>query len=90
MNAWEKFSRGNDLWLRKNALIAVRVDDREESAVKVQHVLTKHGCGINVRLGLRDRGDGGVCLPGGTLILQLSCGTEGAKSVVEELKPGLV
>jgi hypothetical protein len=70
----------------KNALIAVRVDDREENAVKVQRVLTKNGCSINVRLGLHDQGDGGVCLPGGTLILQLSCGTEGAKSVVDELK----
>jgi hypothetical protein len=70
----------------KNALIAVRVDDREENAVKVQQVLTKNGCSINVRLGLHDQDGGGVCLPGGTLILQLSCGTEGAKSVVEELR----
>ncbi|MDR1581499.1 MAG: hypothetical protein LBS35_14175 [Synergistaceae bacterium] len=70
----------------KNALIAVRVDDREENAVKVQQVLTQNGCSISVRLGLHDQGEGGVCLSGGTLILQLSCGTEGAKSVVEELK----
>jgi hypothetical protein len=69
----------------RNALIAVRVDDREENAVNVQRVLTKNGCGISVRLGLHDQDDAGVCLPGGTLILQLSCGTEGAKSVVEEL-----
>jgi hypothetical protein len=70
----------------KNALIAVRVDDRDENAVNVQQVLTKNGCSINVRLGLHDQSNDGVCLPGGTLILQLSCGTEGAKSVVEELR----
>jgi hypothetical protein len=67
-------------------LIAVRIDDREESSAHVQRVLTKNGCSINVRLGLHDRGDGDICLPGGTLILQLSCDKEGAKSVVAELK----
>jgi hypothetical protein len=69
-----------------NTLIAIRVEDRDNNAVKVQQVLTKNGCDINVRLGLHDRGDGNVCSPCGTMILQMSCSSGDAKKVVEELR----
>jgi hypothetical protein len=69
----------------KNVLIAVRVCDRDNNALKIQQTLTKHGCHINVRLGLHDSEDGNVCSPCGTMILQLSCPPEDAKIVVDDL-----
>lgn len=57
-----------------NQIMAIRISDRDENAVKVQEVLTKHGCEIRTRLGLHDQGEDNVCLPSGTLLLQL-CGT---------------
>jgi lipoate-protein ligase B len=69
----------------RNALLAIRVEDRNNNAVKVQEILTKHGCSINVRLGLHDQ-DANVCSPCGTMILQLSCKPVDAKVVVEDLR----
>jgi hypothetical protein len=69
-----------------NTLIAIRVEDRDNCALKVQQVLTKNGCDINVRLGLHDRGDENACSPCGTMILQMSCSPEAAKQVVGELR----
>lgn len=68
-----------------NPLMAIRVSDRDANAVKIQEVLTKHGCSISMRLGLHDQNDGNVCSASGTLILQL-CGTsEEAKKVEADL-----
>lgn len=55
-------------------ILAIRINDREGSALKVQEILTEYGCEIRSRLGLHDMNDNGVCSPCGTLILQL-CGT---------------
>jgi lipoate-protein ligase B len=65
--------------------MAIRVEDRNSVAVKVQEVLTRHGCDINVRLGLRDREEGNVCSSRGTMILQLSCPPDDAKRVIDDL-----
>jgi hypothetical protein len=65
--------------------MAVRVSNRDENAVKIQETLTKHGCSINMRLGLHDHEDGSVCSPCGTLILQLCCPKEQAKLVEADL-----
>jgi hypothetical protein len=65
--------------------MAVRVSDRSSAAVRVQQVLTEHGCSISVRLGLHDQDEGSVCSPCGTMILQLSCSPPDARGVVEEL-----
>jgi hypothetical protein len=65
--------------------MAIRVSDRNKNAVKIQEVLTKHGCDINMRLGLHDQEDGDVCSPCGTLILQLCCSMEPAKLVEADL-----
>ena len=35
-------------------IVALRVDQRTDNALKVQDVLTKHGCKIKVRLGLHE------------------------------------
>jgi lipoate-protein ligase B len=67
------------------AILAIRVDDRDNSAVKIQQVLTKHGCNINVRLGLHDQEEGNVCSPAGTVILQLSCPHDDAKLIEADL-----
>ncbi|MDR2780754.1 MAG: hypothetical protein LBB28_06475 [Synergistaceae bacterium] len=69
----------------KKSLIAVRVGDRGNNALKVQQTLTKHGCSINVRLGLHDNEGDNVCSPSGTMILQLSCSPEDAKVLVDDL-----
>ncbi|MDR1137154.1 MAG: hypothetical protein LBK91_02415 [Synergistaceae bacterium] len=71
----------------KKALVAVRVGNRDSSALKIQETLTKHGCSISVRLGLHDNEEGGgVCSPCGTMILQLSCSPDDARALVEELR----
>ena len=69
-----------------SSLIAVRIENREDSAVEVQRVLTKNGCDITVRLGLHDHEDGNICSPCGTMILQMSCGRDQAQNVVKELE----
>lgn len=52
-------------------LVAVKVGQREDSATKVQSVLTSFGCNIKVRLGLHDLPEG-VCSPAGLIILQVN------------------
>jgi len=52
-------------------IMAVRVDNRETTAVEIQKVLTEFGCSIRTRLGLHDQPAGNVCSPMGLLILQL-------------------
>ena len=52
--------------------MAVVISKRIAEAVKVQQVLTKHGCIINMRLGLHETGS--VCADDGLVLLQL-CGT---------------
>lgn len=65
-----------------NQILAIRINDREESAVRVQEVLTEHGCEIRMRLGLHDMADNGTCSPCGTVLLQL-CGTVEEGEAVE-------
>jgi hypothetical protein len=65
--------------------MAIRVCDRDKNAIKIQEVLTKHGCNINMRLGLHDQEDGNICSSSGTLILQLCCSPESAQLVEADL-----
>lgn len=64
-----------------NSLMALRVADRDSSALKIQEVLTKHGCQINMRLGLHDTDGGNVCSSTGTMILRLCCPASEAKEI---------
>ncbi len=55
-----------------NTIMAVSVSKRAAEAVKVQQVLTRHGCIIRLRVGLHEVGD--ACADDGLIILNL-CGT---------------
>ena len=54
-------------------IMAVTIRKRIAEAVKVQHMLTKHGCIIKLRVGLHEAGD--VCADDGLVLLHL-CGTK--------------
>ncbi len=66
-----------------STIMAVRIDKRLKEAVKVQEVLTKHGCIINLRIGLHETTN--VCADSGLILLSL-CGT---KKEVAALKADL-
>ena len=64
-------------------IMAVSISKRTAEAVKVQQALTKHGCIINLRVGLHDTGN--VCADDGLVLLHL-CGT---KTEIAALKADL-
>ncbi len=66
-------------------IMAVRIEQRDATAVEVQKVLTEYGCSIRTRLGLHDQTDDNTCSPSGILILQLAC----SENVAEELNKKL-
>lgn len=66
-----------------STIMAVSVDKRTKEATKLQQVLTKHGCIINLRVGLHETAN--VCADNGLIILHL-CGT---KQEVAALKADL-
>jgi len=51
-------------------LIIIKVDSRENNAVKVQDILTRYGCAIKVRLGLHDI-PSNACSSTGLIILEV-------------------
>jgi hypothetical protein len=57
-----------------NYVMAITQENRIDTAVKVQDILTKFGCQIRARLGLHD-GTPNECSSRGMVILQL-CGEE--------------
>lgn len=68
-----------------STIMAIIQDNRMETAVKVQDVLTKYGCHIRVRLGL-NHVTGRECTNDGIILLQL-CGDDVPISQIEhELK----
>ncbi|HNW94532.1 MAG TPA: hypothetical protein PKM88_16655 [bacterium] len=52
-------------------LLAVKVTQRVQTAKRVQELLTEHGCGIKVRLGIHDQ-PANACSPDGLIVLQLT------------------
>lgn len=66
-------------------LMAIRIQDRDNTAVKIQEVLTRHGCKIDMRLGLHDNEGEKVCSNSGTLILRMCCTSDEAKLVEADL-----
>ena len=54
-------------------IMAVLINHRSKNAIRIQEVLTKHGCRIKMRLGLHEAGD--YCSEEGLVILQV-CGEE--------------
>ena len=64
-------------------IIAVRMENRIENAVKFQEVLTKNGCKIKTRLGLHEVDDN-VCSNDGIIILQPCGNKEDVEALVKE------
>ncbi|CQR70078.1 hypothetical protein SOV_29120 [Sporomusa ovata DSM 2662] len=68
-----------------STIMAIIQDNRVETAVKVQDVLTSYGCHIRVRLGLHDAAVNS-CTNSGIILLQL-CGEEvPVKQLEQELQ----
>lgn len=55
--------------MSKYHIMVVLINHRTKAAVKVQDVLTNHGCNIKVRLGLHETDS--ICADEGLLVLQL-------------------
>lgn len=66
-------------------IMAILQENRVETSVKVQGVLTKYGCQIRVRLGLHDSGID-QCSPSGLILLQLCSDNSIIDQVEKELK----
>jgi len=69
--------------MERRAIMAVIVSKRTAEAVRVQRVLTKHGCIIRLRVGLHETG--GTCADDGLIILNL----RGTKKEIAALKADL-
>lgn len=65
-------------------LVVVKVGSRENTAAKVQSILTSFGCNIKVRLGLHDLPEG-ACSPEGLIILQVTASDDELKKILDEL-----
>jgi len=65
----------------KRIILGIQIGHREAEAVKVQELLTKHGCIIKTRLGLHEAGN--LCSSKGLVILEFIPGND---KEVEQLK----
>ncbi|MEW6516312.1 MAG: hypothetical protein AB1439_05330 [candidate division FCPU426 bacterium] len=66
-------------------LVLLRIKARQAHAVKVQEVLTKHGCDIMLRLGLHEVSDA-ACADDGLVILQVKPEQSVVNSLVSDLQ----
>jgi len=65
-------------------IIAVRIENRIDKAVKFQEILTKNGCKIKTRLGLHEVSDD-ACSNDGIIVLQPCGSKEDVEALVKEL-----
>jgi hypothetical protein len=65
-------------------LVLVRIKARQTHAVKVQEVLTRHGCDIMLRLGLHEAD--AACADDGLIVLQVKPEQSAVNSLVADLK----
>ena len=65
-----------------STIMAILQENRVDTAVKVQDVLTKYGCNIRVRLGLHDA-HVDSCSNSGIILLQL-CGEQALTTQLEK------
>lgn len=63
-------------------IMGIEIQNREELAVKVQELLTKHGCVIKTRLGLHETGN--FCSPSGLIILEFAPDDKGEYDLLEK------
>ena len=64
--------------------MAVILEKRSKEATKVQEILTKHGCIINVRLGLHES-VGESCSDEGLILLHLKAGSAEIQALESDL-----
>lgn len=57
-------------------IMGIQIGDREQDAIKVQELLTRHGCLIKTRLGLHETALEGQCSSKGLIILEFISGKE--------------
>lgn len=70
--------------MKKSVVMSILVDKRTEAAVKVQEILTSHGCSIHARFGLHEAG-GASCSEEGIIILYLIDSEEQISSLEKSL-----
>lgn len=64
-------------------IVGVRLDNRTQTAVEFQTVLTHYGCSIKTRLGLHEVADS-KCAPNGLILLEI-INDEDANELEKEL-----
>ncbi len=64
-------------------IMGIEIGHREEDALKVQKLLTDHGCSIKTRLGLHETA-GNQCSSSGLIILEFAAGQENEISILEK------
>ena len=65
-------------------LVAIKMENRQKTAVEVQDILTENGCLIKVRLGLHDIGSE-VCSASGLILLQVSPSDPQVEEMLKQL-----
>lgn len=65
-------------------LVAIKMENRQKTAVEVQDILTENGCLIKVRLGLHDIGSE-VCSAAGLILLQVNPEDPQVEEMLKEL-----
>ncbi len=66
-------------------IFGIRLDNRTQTALDFQKVLTHYGCSIKTRLGLHDVKDN-VCAPNGLILLEIIDDAEAMKMKEELLE----
>lgn len=66
-------------------IFGIRLDNRTQTAIDFQKVLTRYGCSIKTRLGLHDVTDN-MCAPNGLILLEIINDEEAAKMKEELLQ----
>lgn len=66
-------------------IFGIRLDNRTQTAIDFQKVLTDYGCSIKTRLGLHDVTDN-MCAPNGLILLEIINDEEAAKMKEELLQ----
>jgi len=61
--------------------MGIQIGDREAEALKVQELLTKHGCVIKTRLGLHEAGN--LCSSKGLVIIEFIMGKDDEAAVLK-------
>ena len=64
-----------------NTIIAIKLENRSQDAIKFQNILTKYGCSINTRIGLHTNNDY-TCNNYGLMLIEV---TDKVNDIYDEL-----